>query len=105
MVGIDPDVRVKPPEGLRRGHGLRGALLRPNEQYLSVQVTILNVVKIHKDKTADTDHGHPYQEKLEAKIQSLDKMEQKGLCVTGINADQPLDQALLHIKTALWDLL
>jgi thymidylate kinase len=45
------------------------------------------------------------QEKLEAKIQSLDKMEQNGLCVTQINADQPLDQALLQIKTALWDLL
>jgi thymidylate kinase len=44
-------------------------------------------------------------EVLEVKSQALNEMEQDGLRLTEIDADQPLDQVLLEIKTRLWDLL
>lgn len=42
---------------------------------------------------------------LEAKSEALNNMERDGLHVTQINADQPLDQVLLEVKTRLWNLL
>jgi hypothetical protein len=42
---------------------------------------------------------------LQVKSQALNEMEQDGLRLTEIDADQPLDRVLLEIKTRLWDLL
>lgn len=62
------------------------------------------VLDVSPEVSAQRKPDHK-QEKLETKIESLDNIEQDSLCVTHINADQPLDQALLQIKTAIWDLL
>lgn len=64
----------------------------------------LFVLNVSPEVSAQRKPDHK-QEKLETKIESLDNMEQDGLCVIHINADQPLEQTLLQIKTALWDLL
>lgn len=45
------------------------------------------------------------QEMLESKCQALKRIEGKGLHVTDIDANQPLDQVLLQVKSAVWDLL
>jgi thymidylate kinase len=42
---------------------------------------------------------------LQVKSQALNEMEQDGLRLTEVDADQPLDRVLLEIKTRLWDLL
>jgi hypothetical protein len=44
-------------------------------------------------------------EMIETKCQALQGIERKGLCVTDIDADQPLDQVLLQAKAAVWDSL
>jgi thymidylate kinase len=42
------------------------------------------------------------RERIEAKAQALADFAQDGLNVTEINAEQPLDQVLLQIKSAIW---
>jgi thymidylate kinase len=44
-------------------------------------------------------------EMIEAKSQALKQMERQGLHVIDVNADQPFEQVLLQIKTALWQFL
>jgi len=44
-------------------------------------------------------------EMIEAKSQALRQMERQGLHVIDIDADQPFEQVLLQIKTALWQML
>ena len=45
------------------------------------------------------------REMIETKYQALRCMERSGLCLTEIDADQPLHQVLLQVKTIVWDLL
>ncbi len=42
------------------------------------------------------------RERIEAKAQALDDFAQDGLNVTEVNAEQPLDQVLVQIKSAIW---
>jgi gluconate kinase len=44
-------------------------------------------------------------EMIEVKSQALKQMERQGLHVIDVNADQPFEQVLLQIKTALWQFL
>ena len=44
-------------------------------------------------------------EMIEAKSQALIKMDRQGLHVIDVDADQPFEQVLLQIKTALWQFL
>ena len=44
-------------------------------------------------------------EMIEAKSQALKQMERQGLHVIDVDADQPFEQVLLQIKTALWQFL
>jgi len=44
-------------------------------------------------------------EMIQAKSQALRQMERQGLHIIDVDADQPFEQVLLQIKTALWQLL
>jgi thymidylate kinase len=59
-------------------------------------------VSPHISQQRKPDHE---RKMIETKGQALRKMNSQGLCVTEIDADQPFEQVLLHIKTVLWDLL
>ena len=45
------------------------------------------------------------REEVEAKIQAVQSMDRGDLHVTDIDADQPFDQALLQVKSAVWNIL
>jgi thymidylate kinase len=45
------------------------------------------------------------RERIEAKSHAIVHMDRDGLNLTDIDADQPLDQVLLQIKSAIWSLL
>jgi hypothetical protein len=64
----------------------------------------LFVLRVSADVASQRKPDHKV-EVLEAKSRALDEMVHDGLRVTEVNADQPLDQVLLEIKTRMWELL
>jgi thymidylate kinase len=64
----------------------------------------LFVLQVSPEVSAKRKPDHDRQV-VEAKALALKNASWNGWCMTEINADQPLDQVLLQIKTAIWNLL
>lgn len=56
--------------------------------------------RVSRQRKSDYDHNV-----IEEKSRALVQMDKQGLHFTEIDADQPLEQVLLQIKTTLWELL
>lgn len=56
--------------------------------------------QVSRQRKSDYDHNV-----IEEKSRALVQMDKQGLHFTEIDADQPLEQVLLQIKTTLWELL
>lgn len=64
----------------------------------------LLVLQVSPHVSAQRKSNHR-QEVLETKCRALDRIGRKVLRATEIDADQPLDQVLMQVKAAVWDLL
>lgn len=64
----------------------------------------LVILQVSPHVSAQRKSNHR-REMLETKCQALNRIGGKGLHATEIDADQPLDQVLIQVKTAVWDLL
>jgi thymidylate kinase len=64
----------------------------------------LIVLQVSPEVSVERKPDHDW-EMIEAKYQALQQMEQADLRITEIDAEQPLDQVLLQVKTIVWDLL
>jgi thymidylate kinase len=64
----------------------------------------LIVLHVSPDVSVQRKPDHK-REMIETKYQALQHMERADLCATEIDADQPLHQVLLQVKTTVWDLL
>lgn len=90
-----------------QGDGRVAASMARREQNIYEKISPpdhLFVLRVSSDVSSQRKPDHK-PEVLKTKIQSIEQIERNGLCIKEINADQPLDQTLLQIKTALWDLL
>jgi len=70
--------------------------IRPPDHIFALHVS----PEISQQRKSDHD-----PEMIRAKSQALRQMERQGLPVIDVDADQPFEQVLLQIKTALWQLL
>jgi hypothetical protein len=62
------------------------------------------VLHVSPDVSQARKPEHP-RERIEAKSQAIKGIARGGFDLTDVDADQPLDQVLLQIKSKLWRLL
>ncbi len=60
------------------------------------------VMRVRPEVSLARKPDHP-RDRIEAKAQALDALQRDGLNVMEVDAEQPLDQVLLQIKSAIWN--